>query len=136
MKAVEQVEIRSAKEIESMARAGALLREVRDRIGEKVRPGVTTRELDRAAKQMIDARGAIPAFLGYQGFPASTCISVDEVIIHGIPNDRKLQEGEICSIDVGVKYKGYYGDAALSIPCGELDPERARLMWVSFRSSR
>jgi methionyl aminopeptidase len=83
---------------------------------------------------MIRDAGGEPSFLGYQGFPASTCISVDEVIVHGIPGKRRLEEGQICSIDVGVRYKGYYGDAALSVAVGELDEERQRLMEVTDRA--
>ena len=94
MKTVQQIEIKSQAEIELMRRAGALLREVRERIGEKVRPGITTRELDLMARQMIDARAATPAFLGYRGFPGTLCTSINEQVVHGIPSRRKVKDGE------------------------------------------
>jgi len=103
-------------------------------LADRVEPGITTAELDAIAEKMIRAAGGEPSFLGYQGYPASTCISVDEEIIHGIPGPRRLREGEICSLDVGVRYKGYYGDAALSVPVGEVDDERHRLMEVTDRA--
>lgn len=128
------IAIRTSREIDLLRKADAIVAEVLGALADQIEPGVTTAELDAIAENMIRSAGAEPSFLGYQGFPASTCISIDEVIVHGIPGKRRLKEGQICSIDVGVKYKGYYGDAALSIACGQLDDERTRLMDVTDRA--
>ena len=128
------IAIRSKREIDLIRTADQTVATVLTTLAERVKSGVKIIDLDKEAEALIRDAGGIPSFLGYQGYPASTCISVDEVIIHGIPNDRELKDGEICSIDVGVNYKGYYGDAALSVPCGELDPERKRLMRITERS--
>jgi len=122
------IAIRTEREIEILRQANQIVAEVLVALAAQVKPGVTTRELDALAEEMILAREATPAFKGYHGYPAATCISVDEVIVHGIPGGQKLQDGQIVSIDVGTCYKGYYGDAAISVPCGRLDPERQRLL--------
>ncbi|HIA46380.1 MAG TPA: type I methionyl aminopeptidase [Candidatus Hydrogenedentes bacterium] len=128
------IAIRSRREIDLLRIADQTVATVLTTLAAKIEPGVMICDLDAEAEALIRDAGGIPSFLGYQGYPASTCISVDEVIIHGIPNERELQDGEICSIDVGVNYKGYYGDAALSVACGELDDGRKRLMRVTERS--
>ena len=128
------IAIRSEREIGLLRKADQTVAEVLAELADRVEPGVTTAELDTLADSMIRDAGGTPSFLGYQGFPRSTCISVDEVIVHGIPNDRRLKEGVIVSIDVGVKYKGYYGDAALSVPCGEIDERRRHLMETTERA--
>lgn len=126
--------LRTSREIDLLRKANGIVAEVLTTLADHVEPGITTQELDEMAEELIRAGGGVPSFVGYQGFPASTCISIDEVIVHGIPGSRRLKGGEICSIDVGVKYKGYYGDAALSVACGELDDERVRLMDVTNRA--
>lgn len=128
------ISIKTEREIGLLRKANGIVASVLSALADRVEPGVRTSELDGVAEEMIRSAGGEPSFLGYQGFPASTCISIDEVIVHGIPGARRLKEGEICSVDVGVKYKGYYGDAALSIPCGQLDDERLRLMDVTDRA--
>jgi methionyl aminopeptidase len=128
------IAIRTEREIDLLRKANQTVNKVLVTLADHVKPGVTTDELDAMGEELIRESGGTPSFLGYPGspgagsFPKSTCISVDEVIVHGIPGPRVLQEGEIVSIDVGVNYKGYYGDAAFSVACGELDEERARLM--------
>ena len=122
------IAIRTNREIELLRKANGIVANVLATLAERVAPGVSTYDLDKEAESMIRAAGAEPSFLGYQGFPNSACISVDEEVVHGIPNGRVLKEGEIVSIDMGVKYKGYYGDAALSVACGELDEQRQLLM--------
>lgn len=126
-----QTILKTPQEIEIMRRAGAILREVRDRVGEKVRPGITTKELDQIAKQMLDARDAIPAFLGYHGFPSTLCTSVNEEIVHGIPSDRVLEEGDIVSIDIGLIKDGFFADSARTFAVGEIDEESARLLDIT-----
>jgi methionyl aminopeptidase len=128
------IAIRTEREIGLLREANRIVAEVLCTLADRVEPGVTTSELDAVAAAMIRDAGGEPSFLGYQGFPATTCISVDEVIVHGIPGKRRLKEGQICSIDVGVKLKGYYGDAAVSVPVGEVDEERQRLLEVTDRA--
>jgi methionyl aminopeptidase len=128
------IAIRTEKEINLLRKANEIVAEVHATLRPMVAPGITTRELDEVAEQLILDRGAKPAFKGYHGFPASTCISVDEEVVHGIPGSRKLKKGEIVSIDVGTIYKGYYGDAAVSHPCGKIDADRKRLLKTTERS--
>jgi len=128
------IAIRTPREIDLLRNANQIVAEVLTHLAGMVTPGISTDEMDAVGEEMIRARGGVPSFLGYQGFPKSTCISVDEVIVHGIPGDRRLKEGEIVSIDVGVNYKGYFGDAALSVACGGLDEERRRLMETTERA--
>lgn len=125
------IALRSEREIDLLRDANRIVVRVHETLAEMVAPGVVTRDLDRVAEQIIRDSGGRPAFLGYHGFPASTCISIDEVIVHGIPDDRALKDGEIVSIDVGVEYKGYFGDAAVTLPVGKVNSERRRLMDVT-----
>jgi methionyl aminopeptidase len=134
MNPVQQIELKTPAEIQAMKRAGAILAEVRDRVAERVKPGVTTRELDRFAKQMLDQRGAIPAFLGYQGFPCSICTSVNEQIVHGIPSNRALVEGDILSIDFGLIKDGFYADTARTVAVGEIDARSRKLLEVTEKA--
>jgi methionyl aminopeptidase len=122
------IAIRSPKEIDLLRAANQIVADVLAVLASMVKSGITTRELDAAADDLIRQSGGIPTFLGYHGYPAATCISVDEVVVHGIPGDKVIQAGQIVSMDVGVTYKGYCGDAAVSVPCGPTDPERQRLL--------
>ena len=131
---MEMISIKSAHEIEKMRAAGRLTAQARALAGSMVRPGITTGEIDRAVKKFIESHGAKPSFLGYGGFPASTCISVNEVVIHGIPDHRKLKEGDIVSIDVGAYLDGFHGDCAATYPCGEVSPEAQKLIDVTRQS--
>lgn len=128
------IAIRTEREIDLLRKANRIVADVLVALAEQVRPGVATGELDALADDMIREAGGVPSFLGYQGYPCATCISVDEVIIHGVPGDRVLREGEIVGIDVGVRYKGYFGDAALTVPCGKVDRLRRRLLEVTERA--
>lgn len=134
MKGLEMISIKSPHEIELMRKAGRLTAQARALAGSMVRPGVTTYEIDRAVRRFISSHGAKPSFRGYGGFPGSACISVNEVIIHGIPGPRKLREGDIVSIDVGACLNGYHGDCAATYPCGEVSEEAARLIAVTQQS--
>ncbi|MDI3339765.1 MAG: type I methionyl aminopeptidase [Sphaerobacter sp.] len=122
------IALKSAREVRLMRAAGLVVAEVLNLMRESVAPGVTTRELDRLAYELIVRRGGQPAFLGYHGFPASICTSVNEEIVHGIPGDRVLAEGDIIAIDVGVILEGYHGDAAITLPVGRVSPEAERLI--------
>ncbi len=122
------VTIKSSREVARMRQAGSIVAEVLALMRERVGPGVTTGELDRLARERIAARGGRPSFLGYEGYPASICTSVNEEIVHGIPGRRVLQSGDIVSIDVGVEYEGYHADAAVTLPVGEVSDEARRLI--------
>jgi methionyl aminopeptidase len=126
--------LKSPGELELMDEANRIVHEVLDGIAERVRPGVTTRELDRFAETLIRSRGGVPAFLNYKGYPATLCTSVNDVIVHGIPGEAPLREGDILGVDCGVVYKGYYGDAARTFPVGKVSPEAERLIAVTRRA--
>ncbi|HVR29612.1 MAG TPA: type I methionyl aminopeptidase [Thermoanaerobaculia bacterium] len=123
--------LKTIGEIELMANANAIVHRVLDDLAAMIAPGITTRELDRAAEEIIRAAGAVPAFLDYKGYPATLCTSVDDVIVHGIPNDEPLKEGAILGVDCGVLYKGYYGDAARTFPVGRIGETANRLLQVT-----
>jgi methionyl aminopeptidase len=125
------VVLKTAGELELMDEANRIVHAVLAGLGELIVPGVTTRELDRYAEREIRKAGGVPAFLHYKGYPATLCASVNDVIVHGIPNDRTLVEGDIVGIDCGVLYKGYYGDAARTFACGKVSDEAARLLAVT-----
>jgi len=122
---------RTKEEIEKIRRAGRIVAEVLRDLRQMAQPGVTTRELDRYAEAKIRARGGIPTFKGYRGFPASICTSINEEVVHGIPSDRKLQAGDIVGIDCGVTLDGYVADAAITVPVGEVSEELQRLIRVT-----
>ncbi|MDE3155230.1 MAG: type I methionyl aminopeptidase [Acidobacteriota bacterium] len=122
---------KSPAEIERMRPAGRLVGEVLAALRAAVRPGVTTGELDEMAERRIRQAGAVPAFKGYHGFPATLCTSVNDEVIHGIPGDRILAEGDILSIDCGAVLDGYYGDSAITVPVGTIDTTAAELLRVT-----
>lgn len=126
--------IKSRAEIDLMRKAGAVVGRVLERMGREAKPGVTTSELDRIAEEMIRSEGGVPSFKGYHGFPASICASVNEQIIHGIPGDRRLVEGDIIGIDVGAILNGYHGDAAMTFAVGRVDDLAVTLMRVTRES--
>lgn len=118
-----------------MAAAGRIVAEVLDRLGSMIAPGVSTWELDEAAEALIRERGGIPTFLGYQGFPSSICASVNDVVVHGIPDTATLLEaGDIIGVDVGVTLEGYVADAARTYAVGQIGDEARRLMTVTAKS--
>jgi methionyl aminopeptidase len=128
------ITIKNQEELAKMRQAGRIVAEVFELMREKIRPGVTTGELDAAAERLIRKHGAIPLFKGYGGFPATICASVNEEVIHGIPGKRVLQEGDIVSIDVGAKIHGFCGDAARTFPVGRIAPEVQQLLDVTQES--
>jgi len=128
--------LKTPGEIELMDQANRIVLTVLDEVGAIIAPGVTPRELDRLAERVIRGAGGVPAFLNYRGYPATLCISVNDVIVHGIPNDVSLKEGQIVGIDCGVVYKGYFGDAARTFAVGEVGEEARRLLRVTEEALR
>ena len=128
------ISIKTQRELEVMREACKITAAARALAGEMVRPGVTTGEIDKAVHDFIVSQGAKPSFLHYQGYPASACISVNEVVIHGIPGHRVLKEGDIVSVDVGAYYQGFHGDCAATFACGKISPEAQRLIDVTKQS--
>ena len=129
------VTIKSAKEIQLMMESGKILAEVLERLGEMIKPGISTLDIDREGARIIKSYNTIPSFLNYNGYPASICVSVNDQVVHGIPNQyRILEEGDIVSLDAGVIHKGYHSDAARTFPVGEIS-EEARLLIERTRQS-
>jgi len=126
---------RSAAELERMRDAGRLVGEVLTDLAARVKPGVTTADLDAIAEERITKAGATPAFKGYHGYPATICASINEEVIHGIPSGRRvLNEGDILSIDVGVSLNGYFGDSAITVPVGQVSEPAAALLRATEES--
>ncbi|HEV2843905.1 MAG TPA: M24 family metallopeptidase, partial [Thermoanaerobaculia bacterium] len=123
--------LKTPGEIELMDQANRIVHRVLDEVGKRMVAGVTSRELDRLAERVIRDAGGVPAFLNYRGYPATLCISVNDVIVHGIPGDVPLREGDIVGIDCGVLYKGYYGDAARTFAVGEVGEAARKLLRVT-----
>ncbi len=131
------ITLKSAHELALMREAGRIVAEVLAEIREAVAPGVTTADLESIAGEIIvEKHDAIPSFKGYRGFPGMVCASINEEIVHGIPGPRVLNEGDIVSVDVGVIYKGYHGDAAITVAVGEIDAASQRLMEATAESLR
>ncbi|SDL18579.1 type I methionyl aminopeptidase [Natronincola ferrireducens] len=126
--------IKSRQEIEIMHRAGKIVAETHELLKEAIKPGVTTRELDEMAEAYIKKSGAIPAFKGYGGFPASICTSINHEVVHGIPGLKHLEDGDIISIDIGALYDGYYGDAAKTHGVGKISEKAQKLIDVTKQS--
>ncbi|MDD2234397.1 MAG: type I methionyl aminopeptidase [Desulfitobacteriaceae bacterium] len=128
------IELKSNRQLEKMRKAGRIVAETLNLVKQAVQPGITTLELDRLAEEYIRKCGAKPAFKGYNGFPATLCTSVNEQVVHGIPGLRKLQSGDIISIDCGAVIDGYFGDAAISLPVGNITFELRQLLKVTEAS--
>jgi methionyl aminopeptidase len=122
---------KSPAEIEAMAAAGAIHVRTLELVGRKIRPGVTTAELDEAAERFIRSQGATPAFKGYRGFPGSICTSPNHMVVHGIPGPFKLRRGDVLSVDIGVVKDGWVADGARTFPVGEISPVAAKLLEVT-----
>ena len=128
------IKIKSTHEIKLMQEAGQIAAAARAAAGALVAPGITTRELDNAARKVIEGYGAKPSFLNYNGFPASICCSINHQVIHGFPGKYKLQEGDLVKIDVGANYMGYHGDCADTFAVGKITEEAQRLIEVTRQS--
>ncbi|HNZ09978.1 MAG: Methionine aminopeptidase 1 [Deltaproteobacteria bacterium ADurb.Bin151] len=128
------VVLKHADEIEKARASNRIVAEVLSVLREKVKPGLTTMELDKIAESITEKRGAKPAFKGYRGYPFSLCTSVNEEVVHGMPSNRVLMEGDIIGLDFGVYYQGLYGDSAVTLPVGRVDDQATRLMQVTEQS--
>ena len=128
------IAIKNERELSAMRQACKITAAARALAGEMVRPDVSTKQIDRAVHDFIVAQGAKPSFLGYHGYPASVCISVNDTVIHGIPGGYTLRDGDIVSIDVGAYYQGFHGDCAATFPCGTVSAEAMRLIEVTKQS--
>lgn len=129
------VTVKTAEEIGLMRKANQIVRDSLALIEEKIKPGMTTKQLDKIVYDYITGCGATPSFLGYEGYPASACVSIDEEVVHGIPSDKRyIEEGQIVSVDIGSIYKGYNGDAARTFAVGKISAEKQKLIDVTKQS--
>jgi len=119
---------KSTQEVEQMARAGRVVADTLALVGEHVRPGITTAELDAIAEEYILSQGGYPTFKGYRGYPAATCISPNDMVVHGIPGPYELSDGDVVSVDIGVTLDGFVGDSSFTFAVGEISPEAERLL--------
>ncbi|MCP3775429.1 type I methionyl aminopeptidase [Paenibacillus sp. MZ04-78.2] len=125
---------KSAAELELMREAGRIVAETHRVLRQAIQPDITTKQLDQIAEDFIRSQGAIPSFKGYSGFPGSICASVNDELVHGIPSQRKLKDGDIISLDIGAEYKGYHGDSAWTYGVGEISDTARKLLEVTERS--
>ncbi len=123
--------IHSEEELKLIRASSRIVAEVLKKLTKLIKPGVTTAELDKIAEEMIRKRGGTPAFKGYKGFPATICASINEEIVHGIPGFRVVKEGDIISVDIGVEYKGFFGDSAITVAVGEISSDIHKLLRVT-----
>ena len=123
--------LKSRPEIEKMRKSNAIVAAILEELRKKIRPGVKTIELDRLSEELALKKGARPAFKGYRGYPYSLCTSVNSEVVHGMPSERELKEGDIVSLDFGILNDGYYGDAAVTVPVGEITPGARKLLKIT-----
>ena len=128
------ITLKTDRQIKLMREAGRIVAETHELLAKMIKPGVTTKELDQAAEEYIRSRGAIPAFKGYNGFPGSICASVNDEVVHGIPGLRKLENGDIISIDIGAVKNGFVGDSAVTHPVGTVSKDKLKLLKVTEES--
>ncbi len=128
------IKIKSDEEIQIMAEGGRKLAQIMKELKKRVRPGIKTKKLDQLAEDLIFKQGKECSFKNYNGFPACLCVSINEEIVHGVPSERILKNGDIVSLDLGMKYKGFHTDMAITLPVGEIDPETARLIRVTKKA--
>lgn len=128
------ITVKSNEEISLMKKSGLVLKDVLNTLQENIKPGITTKQLDNIAYDYIKKHNGMPSFLNYNGFPASICTSIDEEVVHGIPSERKLEEGQIIGIDAGVLLNGYHSDAARTFAVGNISKEKQKLIDVAKKS--
>jgi methionyl aminopeptidase len=128
------IPLKSEQELDQLKASGWILAKVLNKLQQAVKPGITTAQIDLMAEELVLKEKAIPAFKGYKGFPSTICASVNEEIVHGIPAERKLKEGDIVSIDLGINYQGYFSDAAVTLPVGNIDLGKKKLLEVTRKA--
>ena len=128
------ITLKSPQEIEMIRRAGQILKSIIQKLKSFVVPDITTQEIDNYVAQLIAQQGATAAFLGYKGFPANICVSVNEEVVHGIPSERLIRRGDIVSVDLGVAYNGYFADSAVTLPIGNIKPSVKKLIQITRES--
>ena len=128
------IPIKSKEEITIMAEGGKILAKIIKELEKKVKPGITTKALDELAEELIFKFGGEPNFKGHEGFPATLCASINEELVHAVPSQRKLKEGDVLSLDLGMKYQGYHSDMAITLPVGKISPEVQRLIRVTKKA--
>jgi len=128
------IPLKSEKDLQVLREGGRILARIMKKIQPHIRPDITTAAIDSLAEELILQENALPAFKGYKGFPATACVSVNEEIVHGIPGERKLKEGDIVSLDLGINYKGFFCDMAVTIPVGKIDAKAKKLIEVTRKS--
>jgi len=128
------ITIKTPEEVEIIAEGGKILAKIMKELENNVKPGITTKELDRLAESLIFKYGGECSFKGYQNFPACLCTSINEEIVHAVPSDRVLKEGDIISLDIGMEYKGFHTDMAITLPVGKINPETKRLIEVTKKA--
>jgi methionyl aminopeptidase len=126
--------LKTRREIEIMKKAGRLVAQAHELVRNNIKPGITTKELDQIVEDFLKSQNAIPTFKGYNGFPYSICASINEEVVHGMPGEKKLKEGDIISVDIGATFEGYVGDSAKTFFVGEVDEEKRRLVEVTRQS--
>lgn len=128
------ISIKTEKEIKIMRQGGKILAEIMSELEKKVEPGITTKYLDKVATDLVLKYGAKPSFKNYQGFPDTLCTSINEELVHCIPSNRKLQQGDIISLDLGILFKGFHTDMAVTVPVGKVSPDASRIIRVTKKA--
>jgi len=128
------IRIKSKDELDMIRLSGAILARIMEVLRSKLKAGISTKELDCLAEDSISKEGALPAFKGYRGYPACVCTSINEEVVHGIPSERRVKDGDLVSIDLGINYKGYFSDCAITVPVGKVTGERKKLVEVTKKA--
>lgn len=129
-----QIPIKTPEEIQIMTKAGKILAQILNKLKGELRVGIRTKDLEIKAQKLLDYFGVEPAFLGYEGYPSVLCVSVNNVIVHGVPSDYQIKEGDIVSLDMGIKYQNYFADMAITVGVGNIDSEAKRLIMVTKKA--
>jgi methionyl aminopeptidase len=128
------ISIKSEKDLDMLRRSGEILARIMQKLRDCVKPGIATQDIDNLAEELIQKSGAVSAFKGYRGYPKSICTSINDEVVHGIPAERNLQEGDIISLDLGINYRDYLADCAVTLPVGQIIPQKRKLIEVTKKA--